>query len=225
MRKLTLFIALFVSITTFAQEDESVRNDEIQTLLGNKISHGGYGALLIQYSKFDNKDGLLIGGRGGWIINHGFTLGLCGYGFFNEAGASDVPDLVDDYCISGGYGGLLIEPTIASRFPVHITLPVTIGAGGVAYSQDYQDVYESDEWDPVSVDSDAFFIIQPGIEIELNLLKYVRIGLGVYYNFTSDINLGYESFDSNGKSEIYLLTESDVLQGYSYGITFKFGKF
>ena len=75
-----LCIALTVPILN-AQEE----NEEFKTLFGDKhISHGGYGALDIRYSSIDGKDAFLMGGRGAWVINHGFAIGFGGMGFMND---------------------------------------------------------------------------------------------------------------------------------------------
>lgn len=226
--KKTLFIVLLMCAfgAIKAQNEEYVSPeddpDEIQTLFKGDISHGGYGSFSVKYNQIDNKDALLIGGRGAWIINHSIAIGIGGYGFFNEA--APPPDytslLGEKYRIGGGYGGLLIEPIIGSKYPVHIALPVLIGAGGIAYIEDYGDTWDNSTMSPnSSIDDDAFFVVEPGIEVELNLLKYLRLNFGAYYRYTTDITL-----EDLSKSP-QLITDRDVLNGLSYGVTLKLGIF
>ena len=106
----------------------------------------------------------------------------------------------------------LIEPVIAYRSAIHVTLPVIIGAGGAVY-----ETYESRLGRPNGPtryntgDAQAFFVIEPGIALELSMIKLVRLGLGVSYRYTSDITLPE--------------TPKDALRGFNAGVTLKIGRF
>jgi hypothetical protein len=216
MKKTSLiFLLMALVFTNFAIAQDEKPQDEMRTLFGNndKISHGGYGALLINYSQFDGKDVVLVGARGGWLINHGITLGIGGYGFANQIsiidGSINNPD-GDRLYLSGGYGGLLVEPIIFPMKPIHISIPILIGAGGAAiidedyYHNNYDEYYNDLATSP-------FFVFEPGIEIELNVVKFMRIGIGGYYRYTSGMSLGEQ--------------DEHILDGFSAGLSLKFGKF
>jgi hypothetical protein len=231
-----LLIILAISVwSTFAQEDKrdtvsSFRNDlkdnSVQTIFGSKPAHGGYFAFSVQYASLDQRDGMKIGGRGGWIVDHKFAIGLCGYGFFNEH--QKFIDLRDDpaykYGLGGGYGGLFIEPILFPKSPVHISFPIILGGGGVAYTSSYENYSwdKTNKWDGSLEDSRAFFIVEPGIELEFNLVKYFRLSLGAYYRHTSNIAMETVSYDT-GKP--VTLTSKDALNGLSFGLNLKFGIF
>ncbi len=228
---LLIVVALAISFYSFSQENADVfdeNTDEIKTLFGDKAVHGGYGGFSVRYTEINNQEGLVIGGRGAWIMNHAFSIGAAGYGFFNEASPAPINlGMDEDYRIGGGYGGLLIEPIIAGKFPVHISLPVLIGAGGLVYTKDYRDTWNSmnnEEWEPYHEDADAFFIIEPGVELEFNLLKFVRVSFGAYHRFTSEIILesDMEVSDPSISTE---LAPRDVLNNFTFGFALKFGKF
>lgn len=212
-RNLILIVMMLGAIILHAQDNKNT--EEYRTLFGSdEITHGGYGGLAINYSQIDGKDALLVGARGGWIINHGIAIGLGGYGFANEMKyQKTIEGINDKYTLAGGYGGLLIEPIIGGNWPVHVSIPVLIGAGGVAYINNYyySDDLNSDDCHHRSEDADAFFVIEPGIELELNMVKFMRLAIGGYYRYTSDLELA----DTN----------SDILNGFSAGVTLKFGKF
>jgi hypothetical protein len=60
-------------------------NAQEQTLVGNgEISNGGFGGPVIKYTQIKNEPAILVGGRGGWIINHTFVIGGGGYGLANQ---------------------------------------------------------------------------------------------------------------------------------------------
>jgi len=115
-----------------------------------------------------------------------------------------------DLNLAGGYGGLLIEPVLAPFSPVHLAFPVIIGAGGVAYVN-YNWWEYSTYQNPVVTESDAFFVFEPGVELEFNVVRFMRIGIGASYRYTSKVHLFNVS--------------NDVLNGFSGGFSLKFGKF
>jgi len=207
---LIIFLIMPVFFTAVSQEaDTSYQNDErqMQTILGDNVDHGGYGALMFNYSQINGKDAFLFGIRGGWMIDHVFTVGLGGYGFFNNASVDNMVD--GNYDLAGGYGGLLLEATILPSKPVHLSIPVLIGAGGVAALDHWSYPYDYDEYYVTS--SDAFFVIEPGVELELSLVKFMRLGFAVTYRYCRDV-------DMVGISQ-------DGLNGFNFGMTMKFGKF
>jgi len=206
------------------QEQQNVKQDEtqeqqkkpqrdpgeVQTLFDPNAGTGGYGAFSIGYTQISGRDAILMGGRGEWVIGHGFGLGAGGYGFVNDPVYVSVDQL--NYSLAGGYGGLIIEPIIMGWFPVHIALPILIGAGGVAstsYSADWQDPYEY--WDGYLEDATAFFVAEGRVELEFNLVRFFRLAVFGGYRYTTDI--------------IMPNTEGDALKGWNFGMTFKFGSF
>ena len=217
MKRLTiLLVSVLICLGTYAQIDEEYnypekQDKEIVTILGNKkVSHGGYGAVSVNYGLIDDKDAIIIGGRGSWVIGHWFALGVGGNGFFNDYTTETILSTNRDVNLSGGYGGLVFEPIIFPKFPVHISTPVLVGAGGIAYATSDWD-YQYEDWDYFVEDVDAFFVVEPGVELELNMLRYFRLAFGGYYRFTTPVDL--------------VNTPDDPLSGFSGGITLKFGKF
>jgi hypothetical protein len=208
---LTLAIAVLTSFC-FAQstKNDSVKKDDgIKTIFGNKkISHGGYGAFTIGYSLIDGKDAFITGGRGAWVIGHSFAIGIGGSGFANDMYIDNSPGSIE-YSLEGGYGGLVLEPILFPKLPVHLSFPCLLGAGGVAYvNATYGDEFDSDMY---VEDSDAYLVAEPAAEFEMNLLRYVRLAFVASYRFTTEIHI--------------LDKAHNVLDGYNFGVTIKFGKF
>lgn len=227
MKKTILLFIAFATVSVLMAQDETNTNkssQEYRTLFSSdKITNGGYGAILLNYSQIDGKDAFLAGIRGMWIINHGIGIGLGGYGFVNDL-QYDAPSnnpYDDEYFLAGGYGGLVIEPIIGAKHPVHVSVPVLIGAGGVAYIRDYWMTYPQypDQYNYYAEAAAAYFVLEPGIELEFNMVKFFRIGLGAYYRYTSNINFSVWNGE-DGYSDI-----SPDLKGFSFGLSLKFGKF
>jgi hypothetical protein len=226
MKKAVIVLMALITVTiSMAQEDKSRTEQEFKTIFNgnrnnNKVVHGGYGAILMNYSQIDNKDAFLAGIRGMWLINHGIGIGIGGYGFASELKFSQNSNdnNMNDYSLAGGYGGLVIEPIIAAKHPVHVSFPVLIGAGGVASVQEQWSPYPVHDNDYYSEDAEAYFVIEPGVEVEFNMVKFFRLAVGGYYRFTSDVNL------NTWTGSDYKTINPD-LSGFSVGLTLKFGKF
>ena len=210
---ITLLICISLAIPVLRAQDTDNSNNEFKTLFGNRnVSHGGYGALTINYSQIDSRDAIVIGARGAWLIGHGFALGFAGSGFLNDYSWNPAIAGGRNVNLTGGYGGLLMEPIIFPRFPVHISIPVLIGAGGIAYTSTFNPYpYDYENFELFVEDATSYLVVEPGIEIEINVVRFFRLALGGYYRYTSSIRL----YD----------TQEDVLNGWSAGITLKFGKF
>lgn len=211
MKKLVMFLGLIAvaGIPVFAQDDN--RSDEIQTLVGGNNHVGGYGAISLQYTELEGRDAFVFGARGGIVMGHVISIGLGGSGFFNDVHYDATSGM--DISLAGGYGGFFFEPVIMPKFPVHVSFPILIGAGGVAVVS----VNDEDNWNDhyKSQASDAFMVIEPGMEIELNITRFFRFCVGGYYRYTSDVDIQDPQFT----------VPTDILRGFSCGVTFKFGRF
>lgn len=226
---ITLVLAFLFTAVLQAQE-----NDEEMKLLfhkkdkpaNEKIANGGYGGISIGWTQIDGKSTMLFGARAAWIANHFFALGFAGNGFYNGSFNNDTYN-AEDYSLAGGYGGLLVEPIIFPMSPVHVSFPVIFGAGGVTAAppgnwEDYDP--NSNYYDNYYYDSDFFYVIQPGVEAEFNIVKFFRVAIGASYRFTDGINLQYKYFDSNNIEQTTVI-DKNALNGFNANITFKFGWF
>ena len=214
-RKIIITALLFtLSAALMAQQEDSTKKEkqkdrEFQTILGHNRSGGMYGSFTIGYSEIDNDQAILFGGRFMWIASHSIGFGFGGTGFINEYHYD--PILGQDVFLTGGYGGLFIEPIIAPKFPVHLSFPCLLGAGGISYiTKDIDNYYNFVE------DSEAFLIAEPGAELELNVTRNFRFAMGATYRFTTEFEVG------NNESPA---VDSEALKGFTYMVTFKFGRF
>ena len=217
MKKLMVFTAAIMIFAgnAFAQE---------QTLLGDdKIISGGFGGPVIKVSTLNDKTALMVGGKGGWIINHKFSIGGGGYGQVLNISApkeaiAEYPypnGTARDLNIEFGYGGFIMEYIGGWDKIVHYSVTSLIGAGGISY---YDEIYDDDDdydddWDSrhFNLDDDAFFVFEPGINAEMNITKWFRVNAGVSYLLVQGVDL-------------VGLDDSDV-GGLTGTLTFKFGKF
>lgn len=188
----------------FKKEDEK----PIQTIMGKSKTRGAYFGINFNHSFINNQDALGTQLRLGWINNHVLGMGFYCSGFSSSPYLNNkLPDQSID--LSAGHIGFFIEPYIFPRFPVHVSFPVNIGVGGVALVSSYR--FEEYEYDYTVSEHSVFSIIEPGVELEANLFKHMRMAVNLTYRKTYAMQMSS--------------VERDVLDGFTYGFTLKFGKF
>lgn len=174
-----------------------------ETLLQGDIRHGGFGAPVVKFTEVDNRFGVLVGGRGGWIINGSFVIGGGGYGLANQNNFEHITNTLGDRGrLEMGYGGLELAYVHRPDELVHFSVVVLIGAGGLVWNPQGQFGRQED---------DAFFIAEPAVDVVLNVTTFFRAGLGLSYRFVRDVQL----FD---------LRDGDI-SGLAGVVTLKFGSF
>lgn len=196
MKKLFVILGIMLlSVSVFAQEEE--------TLLEGKIDHGGFGGPMVKFSTIKNDFALLVGGYGGWLINHTFLIGGGGYGLSTRINAS--PSAQNKYGegeqlkLMFGYGGGVLEYVNRSNRLIHYSVSTLIGAGGVTYTERNQ--YNYDDGNEHKGPTDAVFVLEPAANIELNVASFFRINAGASYRMVSGVNLeGLKNSDLSGPS-------------------------
>lgn len=197
MKKL-LVVFLFVLGTVLYAQEETLLGDE-------EVSHGGFGGPVVKFTTIKDKFGVLVGGRGGWIINHSFVIGGGGYGLVNEIEGTRLY-AGEKMLLNFGYGGFEMEYIMNWDKIAHGSVYLLIGGGGVNHRRSWED-----DWDWDNKETDAFFVLEPAVNLEVNMTSFFRFGVGASYRFVSGIN------ENN--------LEDNDFSGPSATLTLKFGKF
>ncbi|MFA9390024.1 MAG: hypothetical protein ACERKD_09470 [Prolixibacteraceae bacterium] len=215
MKKLLiLLISILVAVPTlFAQKTiriDGYNDEEIHTVFKRNKRDGFYGSFATGYSPIDNKHALVANTRAGWILDHWFAFGATGSGFVNNIDNLDMYSYSsyssdNEYSLAGGYGGIFIEPMLYSLKPIHLSFPVIFAIGGAGR---FNNAYYYADY---TTDIDVFYVIEPGIELEMNFTKWMRIALYGTYRYTPDISI--------------MDISPDALRSYSVGVNFKIGLF
>ena len=208
----TLFLlALFVQVG-FAQDEDVEKRDDMNTIFNkeNLKFTGGYLAPEIKVGNVHEDISLLMGGKLGFTFNRNFSFGIAGYGLVNNSNYTieRTPGIPESASIGLGYGGLSLEYTLFSKKVVHFTVPVIIGVGGVYLYEDNGDFFNN-SWN--EIENSAAMVVEPGVNLELNLFKFFRLDLGASYRYVT------------GTSLLYLNDED--LTDLCFNATFKFGFF
>lgn len=207
---LSALLFTFIVVYGFSQDD----SEQMQTLFGdNPISYGGYGGPRVAFSDFNGKDIWLVGGRGGAIFNHSFVIGGAGYGIVNSPRFSNISYDGIDYPVAyleGGYGGMHLEYILMPNKVVHLSFPLLVGAGGLMYSETSSAASGGNYTEDIIVNT-AFFVVEPGVELELNIVRFMRISAGIAYRYAHNLDLPN--------------TPTSAFNSLSGTISLKFGKF
>jgi hypothetical protein len=203
-----VLVIIFTSTFTNAQE--------INTLIGgNGIrSSGGYGALTNKFTNIRGQYANMSGIYAGWYINHKFTIGVSGAAVTNDLEVPDAYSSVPGEKMSYEYGqcGLLTEYVIASHRVIHIGVQLFSGAGFTSQYQRHNWQNEDYNFDEDSAhDTNWFVVAEPGVNIEVNVFKWMRFCPGISYR---------AAFGSEGMG-----MEDKDLNGTSLNLSLKFGKF
>jgi hypothetical protein len=166
-----MILACVLCFSAIAQEE---------TLIAGDIESGGFGGPVVKFGSVNGEGGILVGGRGGWIINHTFILGGGGYGLANNVKAKVLGPDGERY-LNFGYGGVELEYIAESDKLMHLSVMTLIGGGGIGWR-------DENVGSGMDSNSDAFFILEPAAQINLNVTKYFRISAGVSYRFVSGVN-------------------------------------
>jgi hypothetical protein len=215
--KTVLFIAAIFCLNQLSFAQDNNENSEIGTLFNKdqNISHGGYAALEFGYTPVAGRSAMLTGFQTAWVIDHTLELGINAKAFVTNP-LPDVNLENRNYMYTGGYGGLHIAATIMGDKPINVSFPVLLGAGAISYIRTeytgyYDDFYPESHY--------AYFVIEPGIDVQLNMTRFFRISAGVSYRYTSDIYLIYSNTSTAS------IASPSILRGVNASIKFKFGKF
>lgn len=204
-----LFVILFFVGLSFCSQAQ--QQGQMKTLFNGQFTHHGfYGAPVLKISSIDGDVAILPGLKGAWTINRAVSLGIEGYGL---APTIRRDDIIDGETLRPlmGYGGFFVEPIIGSNRLLHLTVPVLFGAGWVGYIEDWRNQNFLDNFDSDLVDDEIIWVIEPGVNAELNVARFFRFGLGLSYRFTQNVEL--------------LNVDQGAFRGLSGNITLKFGRF
>lgn len=204
---ISLLFVLTLNIA-FGQKENELQG-EIRTLFQNENkqkTYGGYGSPIFGIGQFDDQWNVMIGGKGGIIINRKIALGLIGIGKIGNTSLESQNPLYDQLELSYGAGGVFVEYFAGMEKPIHFSFPLHLMAGMASVENNIDNENDQD------LESSGLISIEPGINIEFNMSRY----------FVPTLQLSYRKVLLN--SSMDYVNEND-LSGLYLGLNFKFGKF
>lgn len=177
-----LFSLLFINVR--AQEDQ----EEIKTIFDQGVHRiSGFGGPFMYFSTFHKDFAHFMGGGGGVLINNKFYLGGFGFGLTTS---HPVPtsqydrlnlDLNTDYKYDFGYGGLMFGYIFGWSNAIHLTVGFQGGWGAISI----RNPNDFTDWD---FEADPVYVLSPLAEVEMNITRFFRIGVGANYRYVGDVD-------------------------------------
>lgn len=188
-----ILIALSTEVT--AQEQDST-----QTLFKSVEKVGELWAPEVKINSIQGQVGTLIGFYGGAVFNRTFLLGI--------AGGANLSHPTVNYAYFGGIGQYIYKP--ANLWHCSGQLLMAYGS-----AKDYEDPKSGLLDNFMNVSGAGFFLMEPGVNLELNISKRLILVAGISYRFV----MGMDETSEN--LSITHLTNED-LSGVNFNIGIKF---
>lgn len=166
-----------------------------------------FGAPVFKFTSLKGQGALIIGGRGGWMINKSIVLGGGLYALVSNVKSGIVdPKSNQDVLMGLNYGGLEFEYIFLSEAFVHASLDMLFAGGGVTFSVPNKNIPHTNYF------SQDLLVWEPEVNLELKIVKWFHLAAGVSYRIITSYGVNY------GVSK-------DDLKGLNGVLTFKFGTY
>ncbi len=162
------------------------QNDKTEYFFDNKKINtlGLFISPEIGIGKINNISAPIAGGAFMLLVNKKLGIGFAGQISGNPQNHKELLKL--------GYGGVKLEYTIKPNGKVHTSFPLIIGTVFANKDNSPYQYGNSNRPKPANYNYDShpknnyFFMVQPGVNIEANLMKYIKIFAGVNYRLATN---------------------------------------
>ena len=111
------------------------------------------------------------------IFNSYFYIGLGAYGLVtSNQFQGSLPD--EQLDLTMGYTGLIMGFYTMPKKIVHFSIPAFVGVGNLEL--EHREIF---------AENSAFLLFEPGFYLELNIIQFMKIGLGAGYRIVHSANL------------------------------------
>lgn len=211
MTKYFFFLTLFLFAGALSAQDT------IHTLFkpAKVRSFGLYVAPEFQYGQSNGAFTPFAGGSAMLLFNRRFAVGLTAQHSLDDRFS---PAGVSPLVLRTWFGGAKFEYTLHPASAVHLSFPLVLGRGlaradSLDFNRDgvHGHNLEGPEFGRNRRDAD-YFVVQPGVQVEANLLRNVQLYAGAHYRFAP-------ALENNAD------LPSDALQGAAFNVGLKVGWF
>jgi hypothetical protein len=175
-------IKLIILLSAVVLNTTAQTNKEAKTLFGNGKPHIGYFINpSCQVGNFAGTNAVIPGIGAGVILNNKYSLNI----LYKLTVTEKTPaGEANQLYIHGQWFGLKAEYSLKPEGVVHLNFPLEIGTGEIEL--DLKDSYENDQI--IIPSGDAWFAyLEPGVAVEINLQKFIKLNLSAGYRFVSDV--------------------------------------
>jgi hypothetical protein len=190
-------IVMSLSKGAFAQEQDST-----QTLFKSVVKVSELWTPEVKLNSIQDKIGTLIGFYGGAVFNRTFLLGI--------SGGANLSHPTVNYGYFGAIGQYIYKPTNLWHFSGQLLL-----AYGSA--KDYEDPKSGLLDNFCNVSGAGFFLMEPGVNVELNLSRRITLVAGMSYRYITGM-------DENSENLSITHVTNEDMSGINFNIGLKFSK-
>lgn len=192
IRSFLLIAILLAGGSLLAQDTFSGRSTEKPKTLLNEGGRptGGFFSPEAKIAQLDGQTTVFAGAKMAMVLGHQFNIGMAGFGMLSQPDNYISPLMnggVAEYKLTNmGYFGVYMEPVFFNKSVVHLTVPAIVGIG-VGQSEHYW-YSNGNFWNGATM-TDSFLVLEPGVNVELNIARALRFFAGGSYRFVLDSNL------------------------------------
>jgi hypothetical protein len=192
-----MVVLMFLSIGAAAHEEESIKS-----LFKKEITVNELWTPEVKINSIQGDIGTLVGFYGGVLLNRTFLIGISG-------GVN-----LGHPRVNYGYFGGIMQYIFRPAEVVHFSGQLLIGYGS---TKDYENPKKGLMDNFWNISGAPFFVMEPGLNLEVNLGKRVTLAAGMSYRHVSGLN------ENNENVRITKVTNND-LSGLNFNIGLKFVK-
>jgi hypothetical protein len=192
-----IVVLMFLSTGASAQEEESIKSLFRQDIIVNELWTPE-----VKINSIQGDIGTLVGFYGGALINRTFLVGITG-------GVN-----LGHPRVNYGYFGGIMQYIFKPAEVVHYSSQLLLAYGT---TKDYQDPKKGLLDNFWNISGAPFFIMEPGLNLEVNLGRRATLVAGISYRYVSGLNYNNENI------QITRVTNEDM-SGLNFNIGLKFVK-
>ena len=181
MKKILFVLIILVSQTLYSQ-DSGLENSKTS-------SNNHFGAVILKYSDISEQGALLLGARGGWMIDESFGIGAGIYGLVSDFSVrlidqdrlednSDNVDLI--------YGGAEVSYMFSPDRKLHFAVNTLLGFGN--FSVNYTKINKQNNYHNDFNGGATFFVAEPSVSLMANITSFLRFDFGIAYRFATSLD-------------------------------------
>jgi hypothetical protein len=192
-----IVIFIFLTVESPAQEQDSTH-----ALFSSNVKVSEIWTPEVKINSIQGDVGTLIGFYGGAVFNHSILLGI--------SGGVNLSHPRVNYGYFGAVGQYIYKPSTLW----HCSGQILLAYGSTKDYENPKSGLLDNFW---NISGASFFLMEPGINLELNLSKRLTLVTGISYRYVSGLN------ENNENVQITHVTNED-LSGINFNIGLKFKK-
>ncbi|MEW4922360.1 hypothetical protein [Algibacter sp. 2305UL17-15] len=205
-------IVLAMCSSVFSQKKET--DEYIQFDDRKNTVHGVYIGLTQHLGELSDEWASFTTLKLAYVANRKLEIGVAGTFFFSEQPNTTGVFRGDETLLIGGYAGLHLEPILFGTKFISVSFPILIGGGAITLLEEKESGgydFTTDEIDAGKIEFDSFFIVEPGVNLQYNISRFVQLETGVKYRFSDAFRVVH--------------SDKDYMNGFSAGLGLKIGIF